>query len=178
MILFTSDPHFGHENIIKLCGRPFSDVGEMDECLIRRWNARVSDRDTVYILGDLFYRCPDPEAILMRLNGSKRLITGNHDESWLTKPLAEKYFDSVDLMLEINAYNRRITLCHYPLLLWAHDKRTYMIHGHIHCNTSYDCWPLIKARENLLNAGVDINGFEPVSLDELIENNAEFKRLH
>ena len=37
---------------------------------------------------------------------------------------------------------------------------------------------LIAARDQMLNAGVDINGFAPVTLDELIENNRRFKEEH
>ena len=29
-VWFTSDTHFGHENIIRFCGRPFRDVEEMN----------------------------------------------------------------------------------------------------------------------------------------------------
>ena len=39
-------------------------------------------------------------------------------------------------------------------------------------------WPLIAARENVLNAGVDLNGFQPVPFDELLENNIRFKEDH
>ena len=53
-----------------------------------------------------------------------------------------------------------------------------MIHGHIHEDTSMDFWPLILARENVLNAGVDVNNYEPVSFQELVENNAKFKAMH
>ena len=52
-IFFTSDLHFGHKNIIRFDNRPFSTVEEMDEALIRNWNAKVSDEDTVYVLGDI-----------------------------------------------------------------------------------------------------------------------------
>ena len=38
-----------------------------------------------------------------------------------------------------------------------------------------DFWPLILARENVLNAGVDVNNYEPVTFAELLENNARFK---
>ena len=38
-----------------------------------------------------------------------------------------------------------------------------------------DFWPLIAVRDNVLNAGVDINGYQPVTFDELLENNRKFK---
>ena len=56
MLYFIGDPHFGHANIIRLCGRPFEDVESMDREMIRLWNARVRPEDTVWILGDLFFR--------------------------------------------------------------------------------------------------------------------------
>jgi len=36
MIYFTADPHFNHSNIIKLCGRPFADVGKMNSVLMQK----------------------------------------------------------------------------------------------------------------------------------------------
>ena len=56
MIFFTADTHFGHNNVIRFCNRPFSSAAEMDEVMIRNWNARVTGGDTVYILGDMFFR--------------------------------------------------------------------------------------------------------------------------
>lgn len=53
MVYFTSDLHLGHENVIKLCNRPFDSIEEMDEALIRNWNRKVTNGDTVYVLGDL-----------------------------------------------------------------------------------------------------------------------------
>lgn len=40
MDFYISDTHFGHENIIWFCGRPFSNAQEMDEALVannERW---------------------------------------------------------------------------------------------------------------------------------------------
>ena len=107
--------------------------------------------------------------------GKKRLLIGNHDGSWMTKVDVSRYFASVDLMLELSDGRHALTLCHYPLLTWKHAKKSYMVHGHIHNDTGADFWPLLAARENVLNAGVDINGYQPVTFDELLENNRVFK---
>ena len=50
-VFFTSDLHFGHENAIRFDNRPFKTVEEMDEELIRRWNAKVGKGDLVYVFG-------------------------------------------------------------------------------------------------------------------------------
>ena len=176
MYYFISDPHFGHENILKMCRRPFENVEEMNEAMIDAWNQRVTGNDTVFILGDLFYRCPDPEPILQRLKGKKRLIIGNHDSSWMDKVDLSRYFVSVDPFLEITDGMRAITLCHYPLLTWKHKLRTYMVHGHIHNDTTSDFFPLLVARERVLNAGVEVNGYRPVTFEELQKNNQAFKQ--
>ena len=146
MIYFTADTHFGHENVIRFCGRPYTTAAEMDEALVEK-----------------------------RLKGKKRLLVGNHDGSWMTKVDVSRYFASVDLMLELSDGRHALTLCHYPLLTWKHAKKSYMIHGHIHSDTGADFWPLLVARDNVLNAGVDINGYQPVTFDELLENNRIFK---
>ena len=75
-IYFTSDHHFGHENIIKFCDRPFRSVEEMDQTLIERWNEKVKPEDEVYHLGD-FSLAKDPQRvsdILDSLKGTKYLI--------------------------------------------------------------------------------------------------------
>ena len=74
MIYFTADTHFGHANAIWMCGRPYKSVDDMNEAMIAAWNSRVTGNDTVYIVGDMFFRCEDPESILRRLKGRKRLL--------------------------------------------------------------------------------------------------------
>ena len=85
---FTSDSHFGHDNIIKHCGRPcrerpFRDSAEMDRALMDAWNSVVSPGDLVYHLGDFSLRSPETvDAFLKKkLNGIKHLIVGNHDRT-------------------------------------------------------------------------------------------------
>ena len=54
MIYFTSDTHFGHENVIRFAGCPYETVAQMNHALVSNINARVLPRDELYILG--FFR--------------------------------------------------------------------------------------------------------------------------
>ncbi len=152
----------------------------MNETLIARWNDKVKGHETIYILGDMFFRCEPAtvEDILKRLKGKKHLIQGNHDGSWLTKIDASKYFESIELFKETSIGQKGATLCHYPMLTYKHAQKQFMIHGHIHNDTRADFWPLLAERELVLNAGVDVNNFEPVTLEELIVNNKKFKEKY
>ena len=106
------------------------------------------------------------------------MIIGNHDSSWMDKVNLNKHFVEVtDFKVTTNG-EYAVTLCHYPLLTWKHESKSYMIHGHIHANTTDDFFPLICKRERVLNAGIDINNFEPCTLEELIRNNNIFKEQH
>lgn len=178
MTYFTADQHFGHFNIIRLSHRPFASLEEMNESMITRWNAKVHDEDTVYILGDLFFRAATVEPILQRLKGRKHLVLGNHDHSWTAKVRMSDYFESVQALKEIAMDGVPATLCHYPMLSYPQARRGYMIYGHIHNNTGDDYWPLIMRRGRMLNAGVDVNDFAPVTFDEMLANNAEFRKRH
>ena len=83
MNFYISDLHFGHENAIKFDNRPFSSVEEMNEILVQRWNKVVHPEDTVYVLGDFFWKRKDMLTYLPRLSGKIILICGNHDAKWL-----------------------------------------------------------------------------------------------
>ncbi len=179
MIYFTSDLHLGHSNVLKLCNRPFETIEDMDEHIIENWNKKVTNGDTVYILGDVMFRnTRPPEEYLSRLNGKKHLIRGNHDRTWMNKVDIDKYFLSNENLVFMSDGKHRITMCHYPMMSWPHmSTGGYMIFGHIHGNTNADYWPLIEKNPYMLNAGMDINGFVPATFDELVENNEKHKSI-
>ena len=182
MIYFTSDLHFGHANIIRLCGRPFADVTEMDEALIANWNRRVTPADTVYLVGDIVWDRRKVPCYMERLAGKKILISsGNHDASWVKKEACAPYFQAMAPYLETRLCGHTVTLCHYPLLEWKDSREDspkrlgYLIHGHIHNRVSDEYRPLFL-QPHALNAGADVNGYAPVTFEELLENNMAFKR--
>ena len=179
MTYFTGDQHLGHANIIKSCGRPFLDVAEMDKTIIGNWNSRVTDNDDVFILGDVSYRSgEDVGSMLKRLRGHKHLILGNHDRTWMKNCDALKYFESIEQLGFVTLGTRCLFLCHYPMMEWDGSFHgSYLVYGHIHNATGQPFWPLIRDNPHMLNAGVDVNNFYPVTFEELVENNRYFKEM-
>ena len=168
MKFFTSDTHFGHKNIIRLCDRPFQGIHEMDEELIARWNETVKEHDEVYHLGDFGYKCSVShlKRIMERLNGRIHLIVGNHDRYTLRANEELDRFTSVFHMLKLwGILDQPITLCHWPMLSWDQSHRgAIQLFGHHHGNK------LDKIKKGFqMDVGVDPNNFRPISLDQVIE---------
>lgn len=166
-IFYIADTHFGHDNIRRLSKRPFANVEEMDEVMIRNWNSVVTNNDDVYILGDFSFKSKNPAEYLKRLNGKLHLITGNHDK--VTVKSCRKYFVEICDMKEITDGDYRIVLCHYPLVEWnGYYGNTYHFYGHVH-NTFHNATTAYAAKmPRAFNVGADILGFIPKKAEEII----------
>lgn len=178
MNYYIADLHFGHENVIRFDGRPFKDVDEMDQVMITQWNAVVSEKDDVYILGDFCFKSSKgPLWYLRQLKGRKHLILGNHDTYLLQNDEVMKEFASVDKMTYVKDGEYTLVLCHFPIAEWNHYHREMCFHvyGHIH-NNKDGCFDFLKDEYKALNAGCMINHFTPVTIDQLITNNKEYKK--
>ena len=151
-IWVISDTHFQHANILTFVdsntgkmvrGDRFSSVEEMDETMIENWNRVVKPGDIVYHLGDVFFGNKDTfRSLWARLNGSKRLVLGNHDDA--------KFFIQNGLVAKVvvwrEFHEHGLLLSHIPLdpsglYRKRHgDKSTQRmllnVHGHIHQNPS------------------------------------------
>jgi calcineurin-like phosphoesterase family protein len=170
MTYFTSDLHFGHENVIRHCNRPFASASEMDEALIQNWNETVTPKDEIYILGDLTMR-PAKEAhgYLSRLSGRKYLIRGNHDRFLKQFAPYESDFAWIKDYHVLVVNGRRIVLFHFPVLEWDQSHRGAIhLYGHVH-NSKVSGQRLAVLGDRAFNVGVDVNGFRPVSLDEILQ---------
>lgn len=60
---YTADTHFGHENVIPFCGRPFRSAGHMDTVLIENLWSKVGPEDDLWIIGDFAFgpKAKEPE---------------------------------------------------------------------------------------------------------------------
>jgi calcineurin-like phosphoesterase family protein len=168
MIFFTADQHFGHQNIIRTCSRPFASAEEMDEALTRNWNAAVGPGDEVYILGD-FTMKPAPEAHrrLSALNGRKYLVVGNHDR-FLKQfgPYAADLEWVKDYYVLMHG-GRAFVLFHYPIAEWyGYFRGSIHLFGHIHNSPASAA--RVDASGLAFNVGVDCRGFRPVSIEEIL----------
>lgn len=176
----TSDLHFGHVNISKLAGRPYTSVDDMNIDLICRWNSLVQPSDEVWILGDLCMgRLDDSLALVPELNGTKVLIPGNHDRMFAPRTpergrkATQRYLDAGISMVTVP---RQLHLCpevtawadHFPYAGDSHstdryaeyrpaDRGGFLVHGHAHGK-----W-LKNGR--MIDVGVDAWGGYPVPFD-------------
>lgn len=169
MIWFISDTHFGHANIIKYCERPFKDVQDMDESMIKNWNSVVGADDVIYHLGD--FCLGDDVAFkdyISRLNGQIKILNNptHHDKRWI-KHLPVVYsktgsqVEYISPLFDISKKDYHIVLCHFPMYTW--NKKHYLsyhLYGHVHKqNFEIPNSPLS------LNVGVDMIDFYPIELE-------------
>jgi calcineurin-like phosphoesterase family protein len=152
-IWFSADLHLRHKKILAYCSRPYHDVDEMNEALIRNWNERVLPTDTAYVLGD--FSMGDPRKYYSRLNGKVYLLPGSHDKE-LNKFPAEFILPPIyTLKLDPN-----ITICHYSLRTWPKSHYgSWHLFGHSHGKLP----PLGLS----FDVGVDCWNYSPVSLEEV-----------
>lgn len=158
-IWLISDTHFGQESIcsFKLSDgsklRPWDNVDKMDEELIERWNGVVKPNDTIYHLGDVVYN-RKALATISKLNGSKRLILGNHDIFDYSD--YAKYFKRLHGSFKLDD----LLLTHIPVHTNSIAKWTVCnIHGHIHNHDIPD--------GRYFNVSVERINYTPISLEDL-----------
>lgn len=171
-VWFTSDTHFGHENIIKYCNRPFKNVNEMDEELIRRWNATVPEDGVVFHLGDFASGgSKEINNVIHRLNGVKYLILGNHDLKFIRQGFLN-LFEHVSQQMYIRVGGQTIVLNHNPFLAYGGSyKDVWQLFGHVHSGprskTGLDNARLKYLFPRQYDVGVDNNDYHPVSFAEV-----------
>ena len=166
-IFLISDLHLGHENIINYCDRPFASVEQMNETLIKNWNATVGKNDRVFFLGDFALGSKeDTIKFGQRLNGRKVFIYGNHDHQ---KP--QTYYDAGfehvskwPIVIQ-NTY----LLSHAPFET-SETGTLINIHGHVHNKMVI---PTITKTSACVC--VERWNYKPVELEEIRKRIKEFK---
>ncbi len=199
MIYYIADCHFFHEALnTKMDNRGFSSVEEMNEYMIKKWNDKVTRADTVIVLGDLSLgKVTETNELLGRLKGKLCLIRGNHDKFVDAAGADLSRFEWIDGYREITDSQRKVVLCHYPILFYNGQYRlkkngepkTYMLYGHVHETRDEDLMKkfIDQVREtaytpihsehlssipcNMINCFCKRSDYEPLTLSEWINLN-------
>lgn len=174
---FVSDTHFGHKNIIKYCNRPYADVNEMNEALIRNWNSVVQPSDEVWHLGDFCMGGTQPKDWIPRLNGKIHLIQGNHDPH-----VEDQGFESVQHYKELRIKGKKITLLHYPMRSWNGSHRgSWQLFGHVHGTMTVKHGRKCIKDAFAMDVGVDCHNYTPVSFQEvskMMKKHADYLKVY
>lgn len=137
-IWFTSDSHFGHKRIMEFCPHSragFTNVDEMDEAIIQKWNDTVHPGDIVYHTGDVTFhnKTAKSEELIGRLNGNIHLILGNHDQKIRDGVISRGLFADVKHYKEVTIDKIRVCLFHFPMHEWHQCHRgSFHLYGHVH----------------------------------------------
>lgn len=187
---FTADWHLGHARIIELANRPFTSVDQMNRVIIRNVNSIVNPEDTLIVLGDVVLGTYAANVrLLTQIRcGRTILIPGNHDRwSLAYKGNDTRRAEALTGLFDLGLYPQAdrepsvweskigdypVVLSHYPYTgdgqgadrvphLRPRDTGLPLIHGHVH-----NLW---RQRGRMLNVGVDMWGFAPVSEHQVLD---------
>lgn len=157
MKFFISDLHIGDKNILTYEHRPFSSLDEMRKTIIDNWNRIVTDKDTVYLLGDI-----GDISVLEELNGNIVIVCGNHDNA---EEIREQF-----PYVEVNKHPIMIDsmwLSHEPIGYMPPEIPYINIHGHLH---RFDYGFVGRKWEDgnrYFNVSVEKINYTPISFDEI-----------
>jgi len=183
-LFFTSDTHYSHSNICSATTqwtgaenltRKFNSLDHMNATLVNNINEIVGEDDVLIHLGDWsfggFEKIEEFRSRLVCKN--IHLTFGNHDHHIeRNKEGIQRLFSSVQHYLELEVVRPltksmnekfKFVCMHYPIASW-HDMNQGVIHlhGHVHLPSH-----LRVAEGKAMDVGVDGNGLEPISLDEV-----------
>ena len=189
MRYYIADCHFFHNSLnYQMDCRGFADAEEMNN-----WN------DEVVILGDFSYgKAEETNKVLEQLKGILCLVEGNHDQFGHRKGYNAARFKWIRPYTELNDNNRKVILCHYPILCYNDqylfdgngNPRTYMLYGHVHNTWDEELMAqaqsLAKQQVRRRRDGTEYNlpcqmincfcmysDYTPLTLDEWIELDAK-----
>lgn len=183
-LFFTSDTHYGHANICSATTqwvnatnltRDFESLEHMNNKIINNINVKVGEDDILIHLGDWSFGGFDNiKQFRDRIDCKNIHLTyGNHDHHIRNnKEDIQSIFSSTQdyLHLDIRRPNGKLMdkfsfVCmHYPIASWnGMNDGVIHLHGHVHLPPH-----LRIADGRAIDVGVDGNGLDPISLNEVL----------
>ena len=152
--------------------RGFTNIVDMNNAIVERWNKIVQPQDIVYVLGDIMLNDNNEGMRLLEsLNGSIRIVLGNHDTATRQALYSTaRNVEDVSLAAKLKYKGYHFFMTHYPCITGNLEKEslkqcTCNLYGHTHQTTNfYQDMPFVY------HAGVDSHNCTPVHIDQIIED--------
>lgn len=156
----ASDLHLDHANIIEYCDRPFDSVEDMNDTIVENWNETIGPDDEVLFLGDLAMERSTAavQRWLDELHGRITFVRGNHDYAI---PVG------THTHMTIERGGHAFYLTHFPENV-PDDWNGWAVYGHHH-NNYPDDFPFVDPDERRINVSIELLGYEPLPMTELLQ---------
>lgn len=165
MIVFLiSDTHLDDPHILDKSPRSFDNIDEMNELIVQNWKKTVDESDSVLFGGDIAHSSINKEGFyswVYELGSIDCILRGNHD------PYERSELSDASLpIVESEKFTYcgfKFYCCHkYSGIPGEFDG--WSIHGHHHYKR-----PFIDTKHKRVNISVDVIGYKPISLDEVVQ---------
>jgi calcineurin-like phosphoesterase family protein len=182
-VFAVSDTHFGHDRDFIYTKRgtpPYKSVIEHDAGVIKQWNEKATNKDTVLHFGDFMFGKGGLERIMQYFNvlnfETLFLMPGNH-HAGIKQLIAEHgVYDAIQIApgkfvvvlpnyAEFFVNGQAIVASHYPISSWngmAHGS--WCLSGH--CHGSFPGSQLNNPHGKVLDLGIEVCG-GLLSFDEI-----------
>lgn len=188
-VLWISDLHLFHKNIIGFVGRerrPFDSMEDMNDVLVANILNTVQPDDILIFVGDITFEKVEPDGTFPLTNEILRdiwsrcawtvNILGNHDVNKQMQ-IMNLHFDEVLPSLTLDYRGRSIFVSHYPVGLDVLDTQlgSLNVHGHTHCQ-SHEAPIVMEALYpdgfsgtfRHLSACVEVTELGPMTFEEML----------
>ena len=198
-VFFWSDLHIKHAKDFILNPRNFANAEEAEQICIKRWNAKCTNDDVGFLLGDNIVGAGENGKsalmnVLHQLNFSELyLMPGNHPSgfsSLFRQFIKENLCPDMHLRFRINLNDNKtvylipnyfeivvegqiIVLSHYPILSWNKMKESFMLYGHVHNNLRKTEWirnNYMKGKNHDLSVESSPEPLEFAEIQEIMKN--------
>jgi len=173
---YISDIHIGHKNALTFDNKPWDSLEDYHRDIILLWNAKVTDKDIVHILGD-FAHTTDVKLVvdvLSQLVGKKHLIRGNHDRFIDKIGFDQRLFQNICEIEYVHDNGKRIVCSHYPMLAWQNSHHDSIhFYGHLHLNGHKKTEGFFRVPRTY-NTFLGLANYAPATADEIIKNFDDF----
>lgn len=163
-VYLIADTHLDDPGILEKSPREFDDISEMNDLIVRNWHETVSDSDKVLFGGDLAHSDITKKGFyewVYELGNIQCILRGNHDP-YARSELADANLPIVES--EKFSYSGFDFHCCHKYSGIPQEFDGWTIHGHHHHKR-----PFIDIDNKRINISVDVLGYKPVLIDEVVD---------